>query len=75
MQFAGFYAKHKAELPTAIWRDSPVQHFDTQSGDYVWPIPSTECKAIPAVTLLTDNSLKALEPTAQVSRVTADETR
>ncbi len=65
--FADYYKAHKAELPITIWRDAPVQHFDTRSGDYVWPVPSDICKAVPQIELLQDNSLKALHPSAQVN--------
>lgn len=64
--FAEYYNAHKAELPITIWRDAPVQHFDTRSGDYVWPVPTDICKAVPQIELLQDNSLKALHPSAQV---------
>ena len=65
--FADYYKDHQAELPFTIWRDAPVQHFDTRSGDYVWPVPTDICKAVPQIELLQDNSLRALHPSAQVS--------
>ena len=44
-----------------------MQHFDTKSGDYVWPVPSDSCKAVPHIELLQDNNLRALHPSAQVA--------
>jgi hypothetical protein len=34
---------HLRNLPLMVWRDSSVQHFDTASGDYVWPPRSNSC--------------------------------
>ena len=34
---------HLRSLPLMVWRDSSVQHFDTSSGDYVWPPRSNSC--------------------------------
>lgn len=34
---------HLRDLPLMVWRDSSVQHFDTVSGDYVWPPRSNSC--------------------------------
>lgn len=66
-RFSDYYRAHKQELPITVWRDAPVQHFDTTSGDYVWPVTSANCKALPDVELLQDNTLRALHPSAQVS--------
>ena len=65
-RFVQYFQTHKAELPIAIWRDAPVQHFDTGSGDYIWPIPSHDCKPITSVELQPDNSLLALYDYSQV---------
>ena len=64
--FAKYYLQHKAELPHAIWRDSPVQHFDTGSGDYIWPPMSEDCKPLEGVVLQQDNTLLALSDEMQV---------
>ncbi len=34
---------HLRDLPLMVWRDASVQHFDTVSGDYVWPPRSNSC--------------------------------
>lgn len=33
-EFADYYARHKADLPFFLWRDSSVQHFNTETGNF-----------------------------------------
>ena len=48
-RFGQYYADHKSELPTLIWRQSSVQHFPLSStGDFggFWLPPHYPCKPI-----------------------------
>jgi len=64
--FTQYYQAHKHTLPLALWRDSPVQHFQSPTGDYEWPIPGDSCAAIDGIELQADNSLRALNSSSQV---------
>ena len=68
--FIDYYKAHKKDLPITLWRDSPVQHFQTETGDYQWPIPGDSCAMIQGLELRLDNSLHALvsSPQIQVSK-------
>ena len=35
------------DLPLFVWRDASVQHFDTLSGDYIWPTRTNSCVPFP----------------------------
>ncbi len=52
-----FYAANKQWLPYTLWRDSSVQHFDTVTGDYLWPPRSGACVPLRAIGLTDKNEL------------------
>lgn len=50
-----------------VWRDASVQHFDTPSGDYIWPPRSSDCVPFREVTLDDYNRLQTWNPALQVT--------
>jgi hypothetical protein len=54
------------ELPLIVWRDASVQHFDTASGDYIWPPRSKQCVPFREVVLDDWNQLQTWNPWLQV---------
>ena len=59
------------DLPLFVWRDASVQHFDTLSGDYVWPTRTNSCVPFRDVALDDANQLHSWYPALQVRAVTA----
>ena len=53
---------HLRDLPLFLWRDSSVQHFDTLSGDYVWPTRTNSCVPFQEVALDNQNRLQTWNP-------------
>ena len=54
------------DLPLFLWRDSSVQHFDTLSGDYVWPTRTNSCVPFQDVALDNRNHLQTWNPALNV---------
>ncbi|CAL5221674.1 g3905 [Coccomyxa viridis] len=50
------------DLPLFLWRDSSVQHFDTLTGDYVWPTRTNSCVPFQEVALDNQNHLQSWNP-------------
>lgn len=50
------------DLPLFLWRDSSVQHFDTLSGDYVWPTRTNSCVPFQDIALDNQNQLQTWNP-------------
>ena len=59
------------DLPLFVWRDASVQHFDTLSGDYVWPTRTNSCVPFRDVALDDANQLHSWYPALQVTAVRA----
>ena len=59
------------DLPLFVWRDASVQHFDTLSGDYIWPTRTNSCVPFRDVALDDANQLHSWYPALQVRAVTA----
>ena len=54
------------DLPLMMWRDASVQHFDTLSGDYVWPPRTNSCVPFRDVYLDDHNRLHSWDPALKV---------
>ena len=50
------------DLPLFLWRDSSVQHFDTLTGDYVWPTRTNSCVPFQEVALANQHHLQSWNP-------------
>ncbi|CAL8468940.1 g8481 [Coccomyxa elongata] len=50
------------DLPLMMWRDASVQHFDTLSGDYIWPPRTNSCVPFRDVYLDDQNHLHSWDP-------------
>ena len=59
------------DLPLFVWRDASVQHFDTLSGDYIWPTRTNSCVPFRDVALDDANQLHSWYPALQVRVVKA----
>lgn len=55
------------DLPLFLWRDSSVQHFDTSSGDYVWPTRTNSCVPFQEVAMDDANQLRTWNPALNVN--------
>ena len=55
------------DLPLFLWRDSSVQHFDTPSGDYVWPTRTNSCVPFQEVAMDDANQLRTWNPALNVN--------
>lgn len=62
------------DLPLMIWRDASVQHFDTLSGDYIWPPRTNSCVPFRDVYLDDHNKLHSWHPALQVAAATPTHT-
>lgn len=54
------------DLPLFLWRDSSVQHFDTLTGDYVWPTRTNSCVPFRDIALDDANQLRTWNPALDV---------
>ncbi len=54
------------DLPLMMWRDASVQHFDTLSGDYIWPPRTNSCVPFRDVYLDDQNHLHSWDPALRV---------